>query len=51
LNSGFWDAKYNLEVAMRLLPEMNRVNIGDDEPENKKSKLWTTVPGFPRGLP
>lgn len=51
LNSGFWDAKYNFEVAMRLLPEMNRVNIGDDGPESKKSKLWTTVPGFPRGLP
>ncbi|MEQ1635903.1 MAG: MxaK protein [Methylococcales bacterium] len=52
LDSGFWDAKYNLEVAMRLLPEMDKVNLQDDEVTNtKQSQLWTTVPGFPRGLP
>lgn len=51
LDSGNWDAKYNLEVAMRLLPEMDRVDMPDDEPKNQKSQLWTTVPGFPRGLP
>ncbi|MGZ5060034.1 MAG: MxaK protein [Methylobacter sp.] len=51
LDSGNWDAKYNLEVAMRLLPEMDRIDIPDDEPTNQKSQLWTTVPGFPRGLP
>ncbi len=51
LDSGNWDAKYNLEVAMRLLPEMDRVDMPDDEPINQKSQLWTTVPGFPRGLP
>ncbi len=51
LDSGNWDAKYNLEVAMRLLPEMDRVDMPDDEPTNRKSQLWTTVPGFPRGLP
>ncbi|GAB4266358.1 MAG: hypothetical protein Kow0065_17220 [Methylomicrobium sp.] len=50
IDSQFWDAKYNLEVAMRLLPEMNRIDV-EDEPENRKSQLWTTVPGFPRGLP
>ncbi|MGR9014869.1 MAG: MxaK protein [Gammaproteobacteria bacterium] len=51
LNSKDWDAKYNLEVAMRLLPEMDRVDMPDDEPAKQKSQLWTTVPGFPRGLP
>ncbi len=51
LDSGNWDAKYNLEVAMRLLPEMDRIDMPDDEPINRKSQLWTTVPGFPRGLP
>jgi len=51
LNSGDWDAKYNFEVAMRLLPEMDRVDMPDDETKNQKSQLWTTVPGFPRGLP
>ena len=52
LDSSNWDAKYNLEVAMRLLPEMDRLNMPDDDgPINQKSPLWTTVPGFPRGLP
>lgn len=52
LDSGLWDAKYNLEVAMRLLPEMDRVNSQTEEPENNQSsQLWTSVPGFPRGLP
>jgi len=51
LDSQFWDAKYNLEVAMRLLPEMDRINTGDEGSENEKTQLWTTVPGFPRGLP
>ncbi len=52
LDSGYWDAKYNLEVAMRLLPEMDRIIMENDEPiPDKKAKLWATVPGFPRGLP
>lgn len=51
LDSRFWDAKYNLEVAMRLLPEMDSVIVKDEAPDNRKSQPWTTVPGFPRGLP
>ena len=51
LDSHQWDAKYNLEVAMRLLPEMDRLDLPDDAPSNQKAQLWTTVPGFPRGLP
>lgn len=52
LDSQFWDAKYNLEVAMRLLPEMDRIVMEQDEPvAQEKTKLWATVPGFPRGLP
>lgn len=52
LDSGYWDAKYNLEVAMRLLPEMDRITMEKDDPiPEKKAKLWATVPGFPRGLP
>lgn len=49
---GFWDAKYNLELAMRLLPEFDRIVGGDpDDDAAPPSQLWTTVPGFPRGLP
>lgn len=51
LDSGFWDAKYNLDVAMRLLPEMDRINIEEEPTPTQKNQLWTTVPGFPRGLP
>lgn len=52
LDSHYWDAKYNLEVAMRLLPEMDRITMEKDDPiPEKKAKLWATVPGFPRGLP
>jgi len=51
LDSQFWDAKYNLEVAMRLLPEMDKISNAEESPVNQKSQLWTTVPGFPRGLP
>lgn len=52
LDSYFWDAKYNLEVAMRLLPEMDRISSGDEQDDlNQQTQLWTTLPGFPHGLP
>ncbi len=52
LDSRYWDAKYNLEVAMRLLPEMDRITMQQDDLDpQEKVKLWATVPGFPRGLP
>lgn len=50
-DSQFWDAKYNLETAMRLLPDLDRINIEDENSQQPKNPLWTTVPGFPRGLP
>ncbi len=50
-DSQFWDAKYNLETAMRLLPDFDRINIEDESGQQPKNPLWTTVPGFPRGLP
>ncbi|WP_045226040.1 hypothetical protein [Methyloterricola oryzae] len=52
LNPDYWDAKYNLELAMRLLPEIDRVSNGEDElPPEAQKKIWAGVPGFPRGLP
>lgn len=52
LDSRFWDAKYNLELAMKLLPEFDRISPAEpDDDAAKPSQLWTTVPGFPRGLP
>jgi mxaK protein len=51
LDSQFGDTKYNLEVAMRLLPDFDRVTVEEDNGPQPKNQLWTTVPGFPRGLP
>lgn len=50
-DSQFWDAKFNLETAMRLLPDFDRINVEDEGGQPPKNPLWTTVPGFPRGLP
>lgn len=52
LAPAFWDAKYNLEVAMRLLPEFDRVDSpGEESQEEEPRGLWSGIPGFPRGLP
>lgn len=51
LDSRFWDAKYNLELAMHLLPEFDRISPEQANDDNAPAQLWTTVPGFPRGLP
>jgi mxaK protein len=48
----FSDAKYNLEVASRLMPDFDPVDSGSEPPDEEQArKLWTRVPGFPRGLP
>jgi mxaK protein len=49
-----WAAKYNYEVAARLMPDFDRIDNVTEEPEPDEEsarKLWTRVPGFPRGLP
>lgn len=51
LNSQSFDAKYNLELAMRLLPEMDKVDMKDEDEKNAPPQLWTTLSGTPRGLP
>ncbi|WP_281806502.1 MxaK protein [Methylocystis echinoides] len=48
----FWDAKYNLDVAARLVrdfPDFDRK--GGDELSADPKKLWTDIPGKPKGLP
>jgi mxaK protein len=47
-----WDAKYNLDVAARLVrdnPQLERSG-GDELPADPK-KIWTDIPGAPKGLP
>jgi mxaK protein len=48
----FWDAKFNLDVASRLIrdfPEVDR-QVGDELKAEPK-KIWTDIPGQPRGAP
>lgn len=47
-----WDAKFNFDVASRLIrdfPAFERTS-GDDVAVDRK-KIWTDIPGKPQGLP
>jgi mxaK protein len=46
-----WNAKYNLDVAMRLVRDypLGQENEGDTLPASKQ--LWPDIPGIPEGLP
>ncbi|MGU3538800.1 MxaK protein [Methylobacterium sp. A54F] len=47
-----WDAKFNLDVASRLVrdfPEFDRQD--GDELQAEPKKIWTDIPGQPRGGP
>jgi mxaK protein len=47
-----WDAKYNLDVAARLRRDFpDDARKGDDELVADPKKLWTDIPGKPKGLP
>lgn len=49
-----WDLKHNLDVAQRLVRDLPReaLNEDDEPPPSKKAKpLWSDLPGSPRGLP
>jgi mxaK protein len=52
LDPEHWDAKYNLDVAMRLVRDLPQA-VGEDEekPLETPEKLWTDLPGAPKGLP
>ncbi|KAF2989949.1 MxaK protein [Methylocystis sp. MJC1] len=52
LNPELWDAKFNVDVAARLVrdfPDFERKS-GDELSADPK-KLWTDIPGKPKGLP
>jgi mxaK protein len=46
-----WDARYNLDVAMRLVRDFPELEAGEQETKAQPKKLWTDLPGRPRGLP
>jgi len=52
IDPDFWDARYNLDVAMRLIRDFPgyEKSLGD-EMVAKPKELWTDLPGKPKGLP
>jgi mxaK protein len=52
LYAEYWDAKYNLDVAARLVRDFSEFErkSGDELTVDPK-KLWTDIPGKPKGLP
>jgi mxaK protein len=50
---GHWDARYNLDVAMRLVRDLprNGQDLEEDAPPEPPKQLWTDLPGLPKGLP
>ncbi|CAN1723066.1 mxaK protein [Hyphomicrobium sp. 1Nfss2.1] len=52
LDPSNWDAKYNLDVSMRLVRDLPQAVPEDEEkPLETPEKLWTDLPGTPKGLP
>ncbi|WP_261402072.1 hypothetical protein [Chenggangzhangella methanolivorans] len=48
---GLWDARYNLDVVMRLVRDFPEFEGLEEETKAQPKKLWTDLPGRPRGLP
>jgi len=46
-----WDAKYNLDVASRLLRDLPEAKGPTENPREAPKELWTDIPGVPRGEP
>lgn len=48
-NPGHWDARYNLEFALRIRPPLKQVDKGDWT--GQKSSVHAVLPGIPGGNP
>jgi mxaK protein len=47
-----WDIKYNFDVAMRIVRDFpGYEQQGEDVPPDAPKRLWTDLPGVPKGLP
>lgn len=47
-----WDIKYNYDVAMRIVRDFpGYEQEGEELPPDAPKRLWTDLPGVPRGLP
>lgn len=46
-----WDTRYNLDVAMRIVRDLPQADNPVDEQKGTPKKIWTDLPGIPKGLP
>ncbi|HML28894.1 MAG TPA: hypothetical protein PKE16_08655 [Hyphomicrobium sp.] len=46
-----WDARFNIDVAMRIVRDLPLGNNPDTKAPAEPKKLWTDLPGIPKGLP
>lgn len=47
-----WDIKYNFDVAMRIVRDFPGYETeGEEVPPDAPKRLWTDLPGVPKGLP
>lgn len=52
LDPDAWDIKYNFDVAMRMVRDFPGYETeGEDVPPDAPTRLWTDLPGVPKGLP
>lgn len=49
----YWEARYNLDIASRLVRNLPRAQVDEEDEESPETpkELWTQLPGLPRGLP
>lgn len=47
----YWDARYNLELALALAPEADDPILEEDEPTDKEERVISTLPGTRIDLP
>lgn len=47
-----WDFKHNLDVAMRMVRDLPQSESEPEEvPPDAPTRVWTDLPGIPKGLP
>lgn len=46
-----WDARFNVDVAMRIVRDLPLGDNPDTKTPAEPKKLWTDLPGIPQGLP
>ncbi len=52
LDPDAWDIKYNFDVAMRIVRDFpGYEQEGEELPPDAPKRLWTDLPGVPKGLP